>query len=210
MRLRLVASVLPLALTCTAHAAPDSRPEAKSYPEAFAVAEAQTYVNNAPFSGAIYIISSDGQPAQGLCPAVASLSCGDQGHPSWCCPGGCSCVQQQGGYVGCCPAGSNCAGPAPYSTVTVTAQAQQTVPVVVPQQYTTTAYCPTCYSPPPVAAGFCQTLTMNGPGLPAVTQGKCGPILIVNESSSLKPVGIGLVGIFLTIQLAVARMFRWI
>ncbi|OAG12054.1 uncharacterized protein CC84DRAFT_1192373 [Paraphaeosphaeria sporulosa] len=208
MRLRLVVSALPFVLICIAHAAPEPRPEAKADPEAFP--EAQSYVNNAPFSGAIYIVSPDGQPAQGSCPAVASLSCGDQGHPSWCCPGGCSCVQQQGGYVGCCPAGSNCAGPVTYSTVTVTAQAQQTVPVVVPQQFTTTAYCPTCYSPPPVAAGFCQTLTMHGPGLPVVTQGECGTILIVNESSSLKPVGFGLVGIFLTIQLVIVRMFRWI
>jgi hypothetical protein len=131
-----------------------------------------------------------------------------------CCPGGCSCVKQQdtNGYVGCCPAGSNCNGLVPYvQTVTVTAQAQQTAAVIYPQQYTTTTYCPNCYSSPPVAAGFCQTLTMHGPGLPVVTQGQCGTILIVNESSrSLKTIGYGLVGMFLTMQLAIARMFRWI
>ncbi|KAF2449652.1 hypothetical protein P171DRAFT_197250 [Karstenula rhodostoma CBS 690.94] len=208
MRLRLVIFAFPFVLsTCTAHAVPEPRPEPKAF------AEAQSYVNNAPFSGAIYIVNPDGQPAQGSCPAHASLSCGDQGHPSWCCPGGCSCVQQQGtnGYVGCCPAGNNCAGPVSVSTLTVTAQAQQTVPVVYPQQYTTTAYCSDCNSPPPAAAGFCQTLTMHGPGLPLVTQGQCGTILIVNEgSTSLKPVGLGLVGIFITMQLTIARMFRWI
>lgn len=122
-------------------------------------------------------------------------------------------MQQQGanGYVGCCLEGSNCAGPVPLvSTVTITAQAQQTVPVIYPQQYTTTpTHCPNCYSPPPAAAGFCQTLTMRGPGLPVVTQGQCGTILIVNESSrNLRPVGLGVVGIFFTMQLAVARMFR--
>lgn len=126
-----------------------------------------------------------------------------------CCPGGCSCVQQQGGLVGCCPAGSNCAGPVSYSTITVTTQAQQTDLTVVPQQYTTTTYYPTHQSSAPAGAGFCQTLTMHGPGLPVVTQGQCGTILIVNESSrNMKPVGLGVVVILLMMQMAFARMFR--
>ena len=124
-----------------------------------------------------------------------------------CCPGGCSCVQQQNGYIGCCPIGSTCGGAVIVSTVTVTAQAQQTVPPVVVQDFTTT-YNP--YTQPP-AAGFCQTLTMAGPDLPRVTQGQCGTILIVSESSrSWRPMGLGVAGVLLLTQLGFARIFHWI
>jgi hypothetical protein len=82
MRLRSVIYTFPFVFTTrTAHALPEPWPEAKAGPEA--LAEAQSYVNNAPFSGAIYIVNPDGQPAQGSCPVQASLNCGDQGHPSW-------------------------------------------------------------------------------------------------------------------------------
>lgn len=126
-----------------------------------------------------------------------------------CCPGGCSCVQQQNqnGYIGCCPSGQTCGGSVLVQTVTVTAQAQQTDAVVVPLVYTTT----TQYNPYTAPAGYCQTLTMNGPNLPRVTQGQCGTILIVNESAhTWKPIGSGVAGVFLLIQVSLMRMFRWI
>lgn len=209
MRLRIFLPALPFGFVlCRAYALPEPYPEAEAHPEAFA--EAQNLVNNAPFSGAIYIVDPNGQPAQGSCPATASQSCGDQGHPSWCCPGACSCIQQQNqnGYIGCCPIGQTCGGPVSVETVTVTAQAQPTALVVSPQQYTTTYSNPNPYTAPP-AAVFCQTLTMHGPGLPVVTQGSCGTILIVEGGSkSLKPVVFGIAGVLFLAQLAIARTFH--
>lgn len=127
-----------------------------------------------------------------------------------CCPGACSCIQQQNqnGYIGCCPIGQTCGGPVSVETVTVTAQAQPTALVVSPQQYTTTYSNPNPYTAPP-AAVFCQTLTMHGPGLPVVTQGSCGTILIVEGGSkSLKPVVFGIAGVLFLAQLAIARTFH--
>jgi hypothetical protein len=47
----------------------------------------QQITNNAPFSGAVYIVSPDGQQvvAQGtnMCPASASVSCANVNQPSW-------------------------------------------------------------------------------------------------------------------------------
>ncbi|KAF1977590.1 hypothetical protein BU23DRAFT_299508 [Bimuria novae-zelandiae CBS 107.79] len=204
MRSRSIFSALSFVFTtCTTHALPDPCAEPEANPEA------QNY-NYQPFSGAIYVVDSNGQPAQGSCPASAALSCGDQGYPSWCCPGGYTCVQpqNQNGYIGCCPAGQTCGGAVYVSTVTINAQAQTTVPaVVVPLAFTTTA----TYIPPPTVGGYCQTLTMNGPDLPRVTQGQCGTILIVSGSLiNRKPLGFVAAGTFLLGQLAIARMFRWI
>ena len=70
MRLRICLSVLPFVF-------------AHPHPEPVPHPEAETYNNYQPFSGAIYLVNPNGQPTQASCPASASLSCGDQGHPSW-------------------------------------------------------------------------------------------------------------------------------
>lgn len=50
-------------------------------------ADPQTYTNNAPFSGAIYIVNPNGQQVTttdaNMCPSYASVSCGSIGQPSW-------------------------------------------------------------------------------------------------------------------------------
>ena len=87
MRLYGALRAVPFALPIFCAARPEALPEALPQPEAIAEAEAQTYTNNAPFSGAIYIVNPDGQAvtAQGsnMCPNYASLSCGDISQPSW-------------------------------------------------------------------------------------------------------------------------------
>lgn len=127
-----------------------------------------------------------------------------------CCPGGCSCLQpeNQNGYIGCCPAGQACSGSVLVQTVTVTARAQQTEPVLVPLQHTTTTmYWGNDPYTAPAAGGFCQTLTMRGPGLPTVTQGPCGTVLIVNgESRNCMPLKFGIAGVLLLGQLTIAQL----
>jgi hypothetical protein len=80
MRLRIShLAFLLLPSSSTAH------PEAEAEPDASA--DAQTYTNNAPFSGAIYIVNPNGQQisaaSANMCPSYASLSCGNIGAPSW-------------------------------------------------------------------------------------------------------------------------------
>lgn len=61
-----------------------ARPEAK--PEAEADAAPQI-TNNAPFSGAIYLVTPDGQQVTAqdtnYCPSSASQSCSSVNAPSW-------------------------------------------------------------------------------------------------------------------------------
>ncbi|PVI05146.1 hypothetical protein DM02DRAFT_127848 [Periconia macrospinosa] len=176
-------------------------------------AEPQTYSNNAPFSGAIYIVDGNGQhvttQSSNLCPNTASISCGDINQWGWCCPSGYTCVQpaNQNSILGCCPAGGNCAGSvnvASIQTVTVAAPPQQPTVAVQPQQTTVAVY-------PPPQAGYCATLTMNGPGLPTTTQGTCGTILIVNEGThNLKTIGYSITGTIVLLHIALGRMFHWI
>lgn len=128
---------------------------------------------------------------------------------SRCCPGGCSCLQQQNqnGYIGCCPTGQTCSGSVLVQTVTVTVYAQRTEAAVNPLQYTTTTYWKDDPYTAPAAAGFCQTLTMRGPGLPTVTSGSCGTVLIVNgNSQKWMPLGFGVAGVLLLVQLTIARI----
>ncbi|KAF2110553.1 hypothetical protein BDV96DRAFT_195274 [Lophiotrema nucula] len=122
--------LLLLSILCAADPNPEPEPE----PEPEADPEAQTYTNNAPFSGAIYIVDPNGQQitaqGQNWCPNFASLSCGSMGSPSWCCPSGYTCATvANSGIIGCCPAGSSCAGSvngAAVTTVTVQAASAQT------------------------------------------------------------------------------------
>jgi hypothetical protein len=78
---------VPLLLPTFCAARPEPRPEAIADPEAIAEAEAQTLTNNAPFSGAVYIVDPNGQAVtaqnSNMCPAYASSSCGDIGQTSW-------------------------------------------------------------------------------------------------------------------------------
>ncbi|CAI6326119.1 unnamed protein product [Periconia digitata] len=180
-------------------------PSTFAHPEAHA--EPQTYSNNAPFSGAVYIVDPNGQhvttQSSDLCPNTASVSCGDINQWGWCCPSGYTCVQpaNQNSILGCCPAGGSCAGSVNVASVeTVTVQVQPAT------QQTTVAV----YNQPPqaTAAGFCATLTMDGPGLPTVTQGSCGTILIVNDGVHFKPRGYGIAGIIFLVQLALGRMLH--
>jgi hypothetical protein len=92
MRLPLSCLLLDLlAVHSSAHpeALPEAIPEAipEALPEALAEADPQTYTNNAPFSGAIYIVNPNGQAvtAEGtnVCPVSASVSCSTIGQPSW-------------------------------------------------------------------------------------------------------------------------------
>jgi hypothetical protein len=57
-------------------------------PIAKPVAVPQELTNNAPFSGAVYIVNADGHQVTAQdgnwCPSSASLSCGKEGYPSWC------------------------------------------------------------------------------------------------------------------------------
>jgi len=87
MRLYRAFRAVPFVLPILCAAAPEAQPEAIADPEAIPEAEAQTLTNNAPFSGAVYIVSPNGQAvtAEGtnMCPSYASLSCGDISQPSW-------------------------------------------------------------------------------------------------------------------------------
>lgn len=210
MQLRRTLGAVPLFFPLFCAAAPEARPE----PEAVAEAEAQTYSNNAPFSGAIYIVSPDGQAvtaqSSNQCPSFASTSCGDISKPSWCCPSGYTCAApaNANGMVGCCPNGSTCGGTvnvASVSTVTVYG-VQQTTAVYV--QPTTTAV---VYNQPATvtaaAPGFCQTLTMSGPDLPRVTQGACGTILIVNQGAQIRGAGAVFGSAITCLHFALRRIF---
>lgn len=153
----------------------------------------------APFSGAIYIVGADGvqitQASPAYCPQYAALSCSGIGYPNWCCPTDHTCQYiSTSNVVGCCPAGSTCSG-------TVNAQSISTVTVTIIQtqtQYvgggyvqptTTTAYVGAAGNNNnnnndggAVYAGYCSTLTADGPGLPTTRAGSCGIILIVSDA----------------------------
>ncbi|KAF2021055.1 hypothetical protein BU24DRAFT_404108 [Aaosphaeria arxii CBS 175.79] len=201
-------------------AQPNAQPKAQ--PIAHPKANPQQFTNNAPFSGAIYIVYPNGQEVTGVetnqCPSFASQSCGNIGHPSWCCAGGYTCASPEtlGGACGCCPAGSSCGGTinvASVTTVTVQAAPQTEVVYIQPPPTTVAVYNqpqnPTQYHPQ--QGGFCQTLTMDGPGLPTTREAECGTILIVNEASiGLKPLGFGIGAFILMIHVVLGRMFRFI
>ncbi|KAF2403658.1 hypothetical protein EJ06DRAFT_466237, partial [Trichodelitschia bisporula] len=151
----------------------------------------QTYNTYAPFSGAIYIVNAAGtswsSASPALCPANAPQGCGDIGVWNWCCPTSNTCALLTPSLVGCCPVGSSCSGtPAgAISTVTVTVTQTQWAqgPTVVINNQVTTRPVPVVPVPPgPTTTfkGFCSTLVASGPGLPAVRQGWCGSILVVN------------------------------
>jgi len=167
-----------------------------------ALPNAQTLQNNAPFSGAVYIVNPNGQQVvaqdSNWCPSTASVSCSTMGQPSWCCPANYACVSpaNSNGLIGCCPSGSTCSGTvnvAEVHTVTVYPQPQTTV-----------------YNQPnPVQGGFCATITMDGPGLPRTEQGQCGTILLVSAGiPSFKTLGVGAGVVALLLQLAFTRMFQ--
>ncbi|OCK78359.1 hypothetical protein K432DRAFT_95949 [Lepidopterella palustris CBS 459.81] len=171
--------------------------------------ETQQYTY-APFSGAIYIVSPNGQQinteATGMCPSYASESCSSIGQPSWCCPTSFTCAipASSGGLIGCCPTGSTCSGSInaeAITTITVQSYITSTIsPVYV--QHTSVVYVQATTVAPVYVAhtsaavvynGYCSTLVESGPGLPTTRQGDCGTILIVNAGRILGPgVGIGL------------------
>ncbi|KAF2003609.1 hypothetical protein P154DRAFT_78823 [Amniculicola lignicola CBS 123094] len=189
-----------LLLTCVfANAEADAEPEA----------DPQTYTNNAPFSGAIYIVNPNGQEITtantNMCPSYASISCSNAGAPSWCCTNNYVCVApaNAGGLIGCCPSGSTCGGTinvASITTVTVQVQQQTSVVYVQPQPTVVNA-------PSQVFNGYCSTLTMKGRGLPTTAQGACGTILIVNGAANLKAIPYGMGAIIILLHLAMGRMF---
>ncbi|KAF2468643.1 uncharacterized protein BDR25DRAFT_265439 [Lindgomyces ingoldianus] len=174
------------------------------------------YTNNAPFSGAIYIVNPNGESVNAAgtnyCPSYASVSCANMGSPSWCCPASYTCASppNSGGLIGCCPSGSTCGGNVNVASITtVTVQAvQQTSYVYVQPQPTTVAVYNAPTTQVVAQGGFCSTLTMSGPGLPTTRQGDCGTILVVNEGyTNFKPVGYGIGAIAILLHLALARMF---
>ncbi|KAF2621632.1 hypothetical protein BU25DRAFT_236184 [Macroventuria anomochaeta] len=184
-------------------ATPEARPDAEAD-------AAPQITNNAPFSGAVYLVNPNGQQvtAQGTnyCPSSASQSCSSVNAPSWCCPANYACVvpANSNGLLGCCPSGSTCGGyvnAAAISTVTVQAQ-----------QYTTYVQQPTSFviynAPTTVQGGFCATITMDGPGLPRAAEGQCGTILLVAEGVSLKIIGVGAGVTAVLLHIALGRMFR--
>ncbi|KAL6712209.1 hypothetical protein ACN47E_000086 [Coniothyrium glycines] len=183
--------------------------------EPIAIPEAipQQLTNNAPFSGAVYIVNPNGQQltAQDTgnwCPSSASVSCNSVGQPSWCCPANyaCSVPANSNGLIGCCPNGNTCGGAVNVAQVTtVTVYPQQPTAVVYANPPQTTVYT----KPNPAQGGFCATIVMDGPGLPRVEQGSCGTILIVAEGTpSLKTLGVGAGLVALLLQVALARMFH--
>ncbi|KAJ4989726.1 hypothetical protein SVAN01_04756 [Stagonosporopsis vannaccii] len=184
-----------------------AKPEAR--PEAEADAAPQI-TNNAPFSGAVYLVNPDGQQvtAQGTnyCPSSASQSCSSVNAPSWCCPANYACVvpANSNGLLGCCPAGSTCGGvvnAAAVSTVTIQAQLQTTY---VQQSTSFVVY----NAPTTVQGGFCATITMDGPDLPRAAEGQCGTILIVAEAVLVKAFGVGASITAMMLHIALDRMFR--
>ena len=114
--------------------------------------------------------------------------------------------------IGCCPSGSQCGGSVNVQSVTtITVQAaQQTDYVYVQPPVTTVAV---YHEPTQVVqqAGFCATLTMDGPGLPTTREGDCGTILIVSEAMiSTRAIGYGLSAVVILLHLVAGRMFHWI
>ncbi|KAH6633230.1 hypothetical protein C7974DRAFT_167936 [Boeremia exigua] len=184
-------------------ATPKARPEV----EADAVPQ---ITNNAPFSGAIYLVNPNGQQvtaqSTNYCPSSASQSCSSVSAPSWCCPANFACVvpANSNGLLGCCPAGSTCGG-------SVNAAAIVTVTVLA-QPETTYIQQPTSFivynAPTTVQGGFCATITMDGPGLPKAAEGQCGTILIVAEGVSLRIFGMGASITAVLLHAALGRMFR--
>lgn len=75
----LVGSVAALLIALCA-ATPEAKPEAKADPM-------PQFNNNAPFSGAIYLVNTDGQQVTvqdtNYCPSSASQSCSSINAPSW-------------------------------------------------------------------------------------------------------------------------------
>ncbi|KAH7384623.1 hypothetical protein BKA66DRAFT_511790 [Pyrenochaeta sp. MPI-SDFR-AT-0127] len=177
-------------------------------PEAFA----QQLTNNAPFSGAVYIVNPNGEQIvaqdSNWCPASASVSCSNVNQPSWCCPANyvCAIPGNSGGLIGCCPSGNSCGGTVNVAQVTtVTVYSQQQTAVVYAQPPQTTVY----NKPNPAQGGFCATITMDGPGLPRAAEGQCGTILIVSEGTpSLKTIATGMTVVALVLHLALGRMFN--
>ncbi|KAF2036509.1 hypothetical protein EK21DRAFT_95782 [Setomelanomma holmii] len=174
---------------------------------------AQQLTNNAPFSGAVYIVNPNGGQVvtQGtnMCPASASVSCSNVNQPSWCCPANyvCAAPANSNGLIGCCPNGNTCGGSvnvAQITTVTVYSQQQTAVVYANPAPHTT-VYVNT---QPAQAAGFCATITMSGPDLPRAAQGDCGTILIVAGATGLKVFGIGATFAAIALHLALGRMFN--
>jgi len=172
----------------------------------------QQISNNAPFSGAVYIVNPDGQQVvaqdANWCPSSASVSCSNVNQPSWCCPSGYTCAVpgNSNGLIGCCPSGNQCGGAvnvAQVTTVTVYPQ-QQTAVVYAQPPPQTTVY----HNPDQVQGGFCATITMDGPDLPRAEQGGCGTILIVAGAPCLKVLGVGAGAVALFLHIALGRMFN--
>ncbi|KAF2258021.1 hypothetical protein CC78DRAFT_151290 [Lojkania enalia] len=213
---------------------PEPKPHAYPQPEAYPLPKPHSqpkpypdqYNNYAPFSGAIYIVNSNGQPVEytgsNMCPSWASISCNNIHAPSWCCPAlyTCSSPEDWGGVIGCCPAGSSCAGFGSVASVTtITVQAAlQTTEVYIPPECNTAPGNPApnsdCYNNPYPTEnqvyqnGFCSTLTMSGPGLPTTAQGDCGVILIVNHgSTNFVTIGYGFGMFLILLHFAIGRMF---
>jgi hypothetical protein len=114
-----LADPIPIALPEAAPiAAPLPRPTAEPQPEAQPNAKAvrQVVYNNAPFSGAVYIVGQGGaqlSPASAAwCPNQAPQGCGNIGVWNWCCPSGntCAWASSDQSVVGCCPNGVTCSG----------------------------------------------------------------------------------------------------
>jgi len=196
-------SILALYLPLNSIAEPIAKPEAVP----------QQLTNNAPFSGAVYIVSPDGGQvtAQGtnLCPASASVSCSNVNQPSWCCPANyvCASPANSNGLIGCCPNGNTCGGTvnvAQVTTVTVYPQQQTAIVYANPAPHTTVVNS----NPNQVQGGFCATITMDGPDLPRAAEGNCGTILIVAGAPGLKAFGIGATIMAVTLHLAIGRMFN--
>ncbi|KAF1829140.1 hypothetical protein BDW02DRAFT_182476 [Decorospora gaudefroyi] len=170
----------------------------------------QQLTNNAPFSGAVYIVNPDGQQVvaqdANWCPSSASVSCSNVHQPSWCCPADYACAvpANSNGLIGCCPNGHSCNG-----AVNV---AQVTTVTVYPQQETAIVYAQpptTVYNHPnPAQGGFCATITMDGPGLPKAEEGACGTILIVAGAPSLRIIGATASAVALLLHVAFGRMFN--
>lgn len=174
----------------------------------------QQLTNNAPFSGAVYIVSPDGgqvvTQGNNMCPSSASVSCANVNQPSWCCPANYACASpaNSNGLIGCCPNGQTCSGTinvASVNTVTVYPQQQTAVVYAEPPPQTTVYH---NNQPNQAQGGFCATITMDGPDLPKAAQGNCGTILIVAGAPGLKAFGIGATIVAFSLHLALGRMFN--
>ncbi|KAH8725015.1 hypothetical protein GQ44DRAFT_772420 [Phaeosphaeriaceae sp. PMI808] len=185
-------------------------------PIAKAAALPQQLTNNAPFSGAVYIVQPNGQQvqAQGTnqnwCPSSASVSCSNVNHPSWCCPANyvCAAPANSNGLIGCCPSGNTCGGVvnvAQVTTVTVYPQQQTAVVYANPVPPQTTVIVNS--NPNQVHGGFCATITMSGPDLPRAADGNCGTILIVAGAPPLKVVSLGASIVAAMLHMALGRLF---